>query len=53
MFTWATFENHWDLILGDCSERREKETQKFATLLTFRKRIFSNKQKISEKNINR
>ena len=26
-FTWATFENHWDLLLSDCVERREKETQ--------------------------
>ena len=25
-FTWATFENHWDLWLRDCVERREKET---------------------------
>ena len=24
-FTWATFENPWDLLLRDCSERREKE----------------------------
>ena len=24
MFTWATFENHWDLLLRDCVERREK-----------------------------
>ena len=26
-FTWATFENRWDLLLRDCIERREKETQ--------------------------
>ena len=27
MFTWVTFENHWDLSLRDCAERREKETK--------------------------
>ena len=27
-FTWAIFENHWDLLLRDCVERRGKETQK-------------------------
>ena len=24
---WATFENHWDLLLRECVKRREKETQ--------------------------
>ena len=36
-FTCATFEHHWDLSLRDCSERREKETQKLATQKTLRK----------------
>ena len=30
-FKWATFENHWDLLLRHCSERREKETQNLTT----------------------
>ena len=25
-FIWATFENQWDLLLHECAERREKET---------------------------
>ena len=32
---WATFENHWYLLLLDCSERREKETQKITTQKSF------------------
>ena len=26
-FTWATFEDYWDLLLRLCVVRREKETQ--------------------------
>ena len=26
-FTWAVFENHFDLLLRDCANGREKETQ--------------------------
>ena len=24
---WATFENNWYLLLGECAKSREKETQ--------------------------
>ena len=24
---WATFENHWDMLLRECAKSREKETQ--------------------------
>ena len=34
-FILATFVNHWDLLLRDCSERREKEAQKMTTQKTF------------------
>ena len=27
MFNGATLENHLDLLLNECAERREKETQ--------------------------
>ena len=27
MCIWATFENHWDLLLRERAKRREKETQ--------------------------
>ena len=27
-FIWATLENHWDLLLPECAETRQKETQK-------------------------
>ena len=36
-FNWATFVNHWDLLLRDCSERREEEAQKMTTQKTFKK----------------
>ena len=36
-FIWATFVNHWDLLLRRCSERREKEVQKMNIQKTFRK----------------
>ena len=28
MFTWETFDNHWDPLLRDFAERREKQLQK-------------------------
>ena len=37
-FIWATFVHHWDLLLRDCSERREKEAQKMTTHKTFIKK---------------
>ena len=40
-FTSATFENPWNLLLRDCVERREKETQNW--------RILFNKQNVSDK----
>ena len=27
MFTWASFENHWDILLRELAKRRQKETQ--------------------------
>ena len=35
-FIWATFVNHWDLLLRDCSERREKAAKKMTTQKTFK-----------------
>ena len=47
MFTWVTFENHWHLLLRDCSERREKERQKLTTQKTFKKAYCpSNKESV-------
>ena len=34
------FGNHWDLLLRECAERREKETQKLTTQKTFMKTHF-------------
>ena len=45
-FSWAIFENLWDLLLTECAKRREKETSIPLTKL-LRKRILSNKQSIS------
>ena len=45
-FSWAIFENLWDLLLTECDKRREKETSIPLTKL-LRKRILSNKQSIS------
>ena len=30
MLIRTSFENHWDLLLRECSERRENETQKMS-----------------------
>ena len=31
MFTWASFENHWDVLLREFAKRRQKETQILTT----------------------
>ena len=37
MFTWASFENHWDMLIGEFAKRRQKETQKLTTPKIFMK----------------
>ena len=46
-FNWAIFENHLDVLLSDCANGREEETQIHHSHNFLWKRILSNKQNIN------
>ena len=46
MFTWDSFENHWDLLIRECVRRREK-TQMLTTNKTFMKLHIAQQKNIS------
>ena len=50
-FIWAEFVDHWDLLLRDCSERREKEAQKMTTQKNVYKNAYcpTNKASVTNK----
>ena len=44
---WATFENHWDLLLRECAKRKEKE-KKYTNKTLFKSILSANKTLVTE-----